>query len=67
MADLDQQDNLDEWYTIIDNEKEQTVNIPITQYTDWMLKAHTLSEIKKIYDKIDDEKTVYYAIGALLN
>ena len=66
MADLDLQDNLDGTYTTIDNEEEQTVSISITQYTDWMLKAHTLSEIKKIYDKVDDEEAFCCAVGALL-
>ena len=66
MAVLDQQDNLDGMYTTIDNKKEQTVNISISQYTDWMLKAHTLSEIKKMYDKVSDEEAFYYAVGALL-
>lgn len=54
VMDLDQQ------------EAEQLVSIPISQYTEWMLKAHTLSEIKKIYDKVDDEETFYHAVGALL-
>ncbi len=54
MADLDQQ------------EAEQFVSIPISQYTEWMLKAHTLSQIKKIYDNINNEETFYYAVGALL-
>ena len=60
------QDNLDGTYTTIDNEKEQTVNISITQYTEWMLKAHTLSEIKKMYDKVNDEEAFCQAVGALL-
>lgn len=46
--------------------KEQTVEISISQYTDWMLKAHTLSEIKKIYNSVSDEETFYYAVGPLL-
>ena len=54
VMDLDQQ------------EAEQLVSIPISQYTEWMLKAHTLSEIKKMYDKVNDEETFYYAVGALL-
>lgn len=47
-------------------ETEQLVSIPISQYTEWMLKAHTLSEIKKMYDQINDEETFYCAVGALL-
>lgn len=66
MAVLALQDNLDGTYTTIDNEEEQTVNISISQYTEWMLKAHTLSEIKKIYDKVNNEETFYYAVGALV-
>lgn len=47
-------------------EAEQLVSIPISQYTEWMLKAHTLSEIKKMYDKINDEEAFCQAVGALL-
>ena len=51
---------------ISEAEQEQYVSIPIQQYTDWMLKAHTLCEVKKLYDNMDDEEAFFAAIGALL-
>ena len=66
MADLDLQDNLDGTYTLLDYEEEQTVTIPLSQYTDWMLKAHTLSEVKKLCGELTDEVAIR-AICTLVN
>lgn len=46
--------------------KEQTVEISISQYTDWMLKAHTITQIQKLYDRIDDYECLAEAVGALI-
>ena len=48
-------------------ENEQYVTISLEQYTDWMLKAHTITQIQKIYDKIDDYECITEAVGALIN
>ena len=46
--------------------EEQIVQLSLSQYTDWMLKAHTLMEIKKLTQEIDDDETLASAICALL-
>lgn len=48
-------------------EEKQYVTITLEQYTDWMLKAHTITQIQKIYDKIDDYECITEAVGALIN
>lgn len=47
-------------------DKLQYVTITLEQYTDWMLKAHTLAQIQKLCDEIDDYETFYVAVSALV-
>ena len=47
-------------------EENQYVTITLEQYTDWMLKAHTIAQIQKLYDRIDDYECFTEAVGALI-
>lgn len=47
-------------------DKLQYVTITLEQYTDWMLKAHTITQIQKLYDKLDDYECFTEAVGALI-
>ena len=47
-------------------EEKQYVTITLEQYTDWMLKAHTIAQIQKLYDRIDDYECLAEAVGALI-
>ena len=51
---------------IFKKEEEQTVEISISQYTDWLLKAHTITQIQKLYRELDDYNAFTDAVGALI-
>lgn len=46
-------------------EEKQYVTITLEQYTNWMLKVHTLAQIQKISENLDGE-TFYDAVSALI-
>lgn len=47
-------------------DKPQYVSITLEQYTNWLLKAHTINQIQKLYDEIDDYECFTEAVGALI-
>ena len=47
-------------------EENQYVTITLEQYTDWMLKAHTIAQIQKLYNTLDDYECFTEAVGALI-
>ena len=48
------------------DQQEQVVEISLSQYTNWMLKAHTITQIQKLYDELDDYEAFTTAVGALI-
>lgn len=47
-------------------EEKQTVTISLEQYTDWLLRAHTITQIQRLYDELDDYEAFTEAVGALI-